>query len=61
MHVFMPLILHCDIIHGSQIVMRRCLQHFFVFVLHRHLFQTEGGLAFFKGLAPSLFGIIPTR
>ncbi|CAI8031342.1 Solute carrier family 25 member 36 [Geodia barretti] len=27
----------------------------------RHLFQTEGGLAFFKGLAPSLFGIIPTR
>lgn len=27
----------------------------------RHLFQTEGALAFFKGLAPSLFGIIPTR
>jgi solute carrier family 25 protein 33/36 len=30
-------------------------------VYARHLFQTEGGLAFFKGLAPSLFGIIPTR
>lgn len=27
----------------------------------RYLFQTEGGFAFFKGLAPSLFGIIPTR
>jgi solute carrier family 25 protein 33/36 len=30
-------------------------------VYARHLFQTEGALAFFKGLAPSLFGIIPTR
>lgn len=30
-------------------------------VYARYLFQTEGCLAFFKGLSPSLFGIIPTR
>ena len=31
------------------------------FPLPRHLLHTEGFQALFKGLAPSLFGIIPTR